>query len=279
MLNEVAKGPDAFAAGGQVSSRLAYGPWSSTVSYMAMNWRHPDQLLQASAFAVQAPTTGSSSTTTPVPTLPTPGEGPGCAAGSSVAKLPTFAPCGFAPNGMTNSTYLDSKGVPHFQSDFIYSDLILNNQVKTGIDRLPFNAILEYEDNLGARNAIDYKGNLATWLGKQSHAYLADVSMGQTKNKGDFQAGYAFLRQEQDAVLASFAESDQRAPTNILQHRFYGLYKIKPNVVGSFTWWHGRTLNTNLENAALVSGFKPNGQPGHQEPWLNRLQFDLIYTF
>jgi Putative porin len=279
MLNEVAKGPDSFAAGGQVSSNLAYGPWTSTVSYMALNWRRPDQLLQASAFAVQAPTTGSSSTTNPVPTLPTSGEGPGCATGSSVSGLPAYPPCAFSPNGMTNATYLDSKGVPHFQSGFVYSDLILNNQVKTGLDRLPFNAILEYEDNLGARDAIDYKGKVATWLGKQSHAYLADVSLGQTKNKGDFQAGYAFLRQEQDSVLASFAESDQRAPTNIIQHRFYGLYKIRPNVVGGLTWWHGRTLNTNLENAALVSGFKPNGQPGHQEPWLNRLQFDLIYTF
>jgi hypothetical protein len=279
MLNEVSKGPDAFAAGGQASTRLAYGPWTSTVSYLAMNWRRVDQLLQASAFAVQAPTTGSSSTTTPVPTIPTSGEGPGCAGGSSVANLPKFAPCGFAPNGMTNATYTDASGVPHFQSDFIYSDLILNNQVKTPWERLPFNALLEYEDNLGARDAIDYKGKVATWLGKQSHAYLADVSFGQTKNKNDFQAGYAFLRQEQDSVLASFAESDQRAPTNILQHRFYGLYKIRPNVVGSFTWWHGRTLNTNLENAALVSGFKPNGQSGHQEPWVNRLQFDLIYTF
>jgi hypothetical protein len=279
MLNEISKGPDAFAAGGEISGKLAYGPWSSTASYMVMNWRRPDQFLQASAFAVQAPTTGSTSTTNPVPTVPTPGEGPGCGGGSKVAALPTFAPCAFAPNGMTNSTYVDASGVPHFQSQFVYSDFILNNQVKTGFERLPLNALLEYEDNLGARNAIDYKGNVATWLGKQSHAYLADISLGQTKNKGDFQAGYAFLRQEQDAVLASFAESDQRAPTNIIQHRFYGLYKIRPNVVGSFTWWHGRTLNTNLENAALVSGFKPNGQAGHQEPWLNRLQFDLIYTF
>jgi hypothetical protein len=104
---------------------------------------------------------------------------------------------------------------------------------------------------------------------------LIDASLGQQKNPGDVQFGYAWLRQEQDAVLASFAESDQRAPTNILQHRIYALWKIRQNTVAGFTWWHGRTLNSNLLNATLPAGIKP----GQVEPWLNRLQFDLIYTF
>ena len=94
------------------------------------------------------------------------------------------------------------------------------------------------------------------------------------------QFGYAWEKVEQDAVIASFAESDQRAPTNILQHRIYALWKLRANTVGSFTWWHGRALNTNLLNAGngptgLASGVKP----GQTEPGLNRLQFDLIYTF
>ncbi|PYX56886.1 MAG: hypothetical protein DMG73_14405 [Acidobacteria bacterium] len=177
---------------------------------------------------------------------------------------------------MTNGTFTDAKGVPHFLSQFLYADFILNNQIKTGSSRLPLNVLLEYEDNLAAKeHPIDFTGNLATNLGKQSHVYLADISVGQVKNKNDFQIGYAYLRQEQDSALASFAESDQRAPTNILQHRFYALYKLRQNTVANFTWWHGRTLNTNLENAVLVQGLKA----GQVEPWLNRLQFDLNYSF
>ncbi len=55
---------------------------------------------------------------------------------------------------------------------------------------------------------LDNKGNPTT-LGSQSKAYLFDVSLGQSKNKNDVQFGYAFERQEQDSILASFAESDQ----------------------------------------------------------------------
>ena len=89
------------------------------------------------------------------------------------------------------------------------------------------------------------------------------------------QFGYAWLRQEQDSVIASFNESDGRAPTNILQHRIYALWKIRANTVAGFTWWKGRTLNSNLLNSALAAGVKA----GQVEPYLNRLQFDLIYSF
>jgi hypothetical protein len=155
---------------------------------------------------------------------------------------------------------------------------------------------LEYENNLNAADhPFDFSAKsgcstsgtppvttcttsapaVNTSLGKQSHVYLVDVSLGQQRNRNDVQFGYAWLRQEQDAVIASFAESDQRAPTNILQHRIYALWKLRQNTVASFTWWHGRTLNSNLLNATLPS----SSFVGKTEPWLNRLQFDLIYTF
>ncbi len=127
-----------------------------------------------------------------------------------------------------------------------------------------------------------------TGLGKQSKAYMFDLSLGQQKKKNDVQFGYAYEREEQDAAIASFGESDQRAPTNTLQHRIYGLWRVAPNTTASFTWWHGRTLNPYLQNATLASGMKVSPTAGTvglvpgsgaEEPWLNRIQFDLIYTF
>jgi len=86
------------------------------------------------------------------------------------------------------------------------------------------------------------------------------------------------------AVLASIAESDQRAPTNIIQNRIYALWKVRANTTANFTLWRGRVLNTFLENNAAL--FNTWGgatstikTPGQQEPWLNRFQFDLIYTY
>lgn len=310
------KGHDSFAVGGQVSARLSFGPWAATPSFLLENWRYQDALLNSSAFAVAATNAGLNGNPTTTPPggntgpIPVPGEGPGCsnpavtAAGNGLPTVPTNVPsangCVFSPNGMTNATWVDlskpNAPVWHFLSNFLYADFVLNNQIKTPSARLPINIILEYENNL---NAADHpfdtsarsgctqdpvtlvvtcttsKPAVNTSLGKQSHVYLVDASVGQQKNRGDVQFGYAWLRQEQDAVIASFAESDQRAPTNILQHRIYALWKIRQNTVAGFTWWHGRTLNSNLLNAPVATGVKP----GQVEPWLDRMQFDLIYRF
>jgi len=265
LLNEVAAGTDSYALGGQVSGKLQLGRLTTTPSFMAIKWNNPDSILQASAFAVQATSTTGG--------LQVPGEGPGCGKGSG---LPTVPPCAFAANGMTNATYNDPSGKPHLFSQFLYADLILNNKITTGWDRLPINLLLEYENNLDAKDhPLDSKGNVLSGLGKQSHTYLADISLGQTKNKNDIQVGYAWLREEQDAALASFAESDQRAPTNILQNRWYALWKVRANTVASYTFWYGRSLNSSLQHAALAPGITV----GQQEPYLKRMQFDLIYSF
>jgi len=264
---------DSFATGGQVSGKLDFGFMTSTPSFTILNWRNVDAILNASAFAVQATTTGNLPTSpTPVTGLPTPGEGPGCAGG---LNLPTVAPCAIAANGMTNATTVDAKGAAHFLSGFLYADLILNNQIKTGLSRLPLNVLLEYENNLdAAAHPLDAKGNPTT-LGSQAHAYLFDVSLGQSKNKNDVIFGYAFERQEQDSILSSFAESDQRAPTNILQHRIYAQCRLRQNVSANYSYWIGRTLNSNLEHSVLA----PGTIAGTQEPYLRRMQFDLIYSF
>ena len=271
-------GQDSYALGGQVSAKLQVGPWTATPSFLTLKWNRPDAILQQTAFAVAATTTGAAATTTTpaVGPFPVPGEGQGCAKG---LNLPAFAPCVFSPNGMTNATYVDAKGVPHFYSGFNYADFILNNQIKTGAARWPINLILEFEDNLDAENhPLDTKGKVIKSLGSQNKEYGADFSVGQTRNRNDVQIGYNWLREEQDAAIASFAESDQRTPTNLLQNRFYALWKVRANTLASFTWWHGRVLNSNLENNAALIG-KTVTKAGQQEPYLNRLQFDLIYAF
>jgi Putative porin len=267
LFNESSTGTDSYALGGQVSGKLQFGRLITTPSFMAIKWNNPDSILQASAFAVQATTTTGG--------LQVPGEGPGCGKGSG---LPAVPPCAFSANGMTNATYTDPGGKPHFYSQFLYADFILNNQIRTGSERLPINLLLEFENNLDAKDhplAATGNGVVLTGLGKQSHTYLADISLGQTRNKNDIQVGYAWLREEQDAAISSFAESDQRAPTNILQHRWYALWKIRANTVASYTFWYGRTLNSNLQHAILATGTTA----GQQEPYLKRMQFDLIYSF
>jgi hypothetical protein len=279
---------DSYAVGGQIAGRFGFGPWTVSPSFLSLKWNRPDAILDASAFTTGATTTGyqpatpkGGTTPAPITGIPIPGEGPGCAKGTS---FPSYAPCVFAPNGMTNATYVDSKGVVHFYSGYNYADFIIPNQIQTGLSRLPVNILLEFLDNLDAEShPLGTNGKVLSNLGSQNKEYGFDASVGQTKNKNDIQIGYSWLREEQDAAIASFVESDQRAPTNILQNRFYALWKLRSNTLASFTWWRGRVLNTYLENNAALfnnySALPTITKAGEQEPYLDRLQFDLIYTF
>ncbi len=278
---------DSYATGGQVSLRLQAGPWTATPSILSLKWNRPDAILQESAFATGATSTGflPAGSTVPVSGIPINGEGQGCAKGGPKGtSFPAFAPCVFSPNGMTNATFVDSKGIPHFYSGYNYVDFILSNQIQDGLARLPINLLIELLDNPDAEShPLSSSGAVLKNLGSQNKEYGFDFSLGQTRNKNDVQFGYSWYREEQDAAIASFVESDQRAPTNILQNRIYGLWKVRSNALAGFTWWRGRTLNSFLENnAALFNNYSSIAtitKAGQQEPYLNRLQFDLIYTF
>jgi hypothetical protein len=50
---------------------------------------------------------------------------------------------------------------------------------------------------------------------------------------------------------------------------------LRQNVSANYSYWIGRTLNSNLEHSVLATGTVP----GTQEPYLRRMQFDLIYSF
>ena len=266
LYNEVAKGDDSFALGGNVSANFQFGPLTTTPSFALIDWGFPDAILNASAFANQATTSGN-------PPIQVPGEGPGCATGSG---LPSVPPCAIASNGMTNATFVDAKGQRHFLSGFEYADFILNSQLKTGLSRFPLNLLLEYENNLkAASHPLDSKGNVITSIGSQNQAYLGEISVGQVKSRNDLQFGYGFWRSGQDSILATFSESEQRAATNIIEHHIFASWRVRSNVVAAYNAWIGRTLNSNLQHAVLAPGVTP----GETEPFLVRHQFDLIYSF
>src|SRR3989442_1128271 len=63
---------DSYALGGQISAKLQMGPWTATPSFLSLKWNRPDSILQASAFATQANTTGSDLPVIPPATSPSP---------------------------------------------------------------------------------------------------------------------------------------------------------------------------------------------------------------
>lgn len=270
-------GIDSYAVGGQVLAKVGLGKrWTMTPSYSLLNWHNANVILNAPAVnGGTFPVSGTSNIVcAPVTAL---GAAPAC----------SFAVTPFAPNGMTNAYAITARAsngnlTREFLSKFLYSDLILENTIDTGHARWPWRVLLEYENNLRA---------VAPGPGRspQSHMYLVETNLGQTKNKGDLLFGYAWVRQEQDSTIASFTESDQRIPTNVLQHRVYAQHKVHPKAVLAYTLWVGRVLDTSLFAATanpfgapdtLQTGFlAPGVFPGQHDKYLKRMQFDLIYTF
>ena len=56
LYNEVARGDDSFALGGNASAVFQFGPLTTTPSFTLIDWGFPDAILNASAFATQATT-------------------------------------------------------------------------------------------------------------------------------------------------------------------------------------------------------------------------------
>jgi len=173
-------------------------------------------------------------------------------------------------NALTNAT-INEKVVVNgktinvpvgYRSRFLYVDALLDTVIKTPFRKFPLHLITEYEQN--ARATTNHK-----------RAYWVESAFGDVKEKGDLQIGYSWGRIEQDAVLAAFNESEMRAGSNLLQNRMLVAYQAQHNVTAQFSGWFGRTLDSNLANAALAPGLKA----GVQEPYVKRFQMDLIYKF
>ena len=195
---------------------------------------------------------------TPADHEPINGEGPGCASYSERRRVSAYGlpPCAFAANGMTNSTFFGSNGTrAHFLSKFLYSDIVLNNQIKTGFARLPFNLMAEFEQNLNAAaSPFDTEGN-RTSLGRQDKAYGSDFSVGQAitgQIRNDVQVRLLLVAHRAGCCLAPGLKATSAPPRNILQNRIYGGWRELKNVLDNTQCGLDGTLNSGLENNSAL---------------------------
>jgi hypothetical protein len=242
-------GADSFAAGGQVGTTFEIGSRTTvSPSYTLLNWRNADSIAQAYVRGTLPPTS--------IDSILNP-------SATSAALDST--------NTNSNDTITTGSGtnrLDRFRSRFLYSDVILDTEIKTRSERFPLKLLFDYNQNLNAATS------LVTGT-KQDKGFWIETAIGRVTNPHDFQLGYTFTRIDQDAVLAAFTESEKRAGTNVLQHRIIFNYKLAKNTTFNLTQWIGRTLNTHLPNAQLAPG-RSSALP---DPYLNRSQIDLVLTF
>lgn len=163
---------------------------------------------------------------------------------------------------LSNRVRLNGSGnVIGFAERFAYLNLIAELNYRLA-RRWPVRLTLDFVNNIRA-------------AGNERSGYWAELAVGRTEEKGDWLFGYTFIRTEQDAVIGAYSFSDLRASTNILNHRLRAGYQIHKNVVFDYTLFIGRLFNPQ-ENLNLVPvPFRPLGE----DPFLHRMQFDVVYKF
>ena len=161
----------------------------------------------------------------------------------------------------TNQIVINN-GVASYASGFRFVNAIVDNGIRTRWPAWPVAAAFEYQHNLRAASDRDT-------------AWSVRFDAGRAQQRGDWDVSWHFFRVEQDANLAGFGESDWRAPTNVIQQRFGVDRMLNANVQLSFTLYRGRTLDRLLPGALF-----PTGLPaGLNDPWTNRMYFDVTYRY
>ena len=153
-------------------------------------------------------------------------------------------------------------GRAFYASGFRYANVIVDNAVRTRWESLPVTLTLEYQRNLRAVTASD-----------TAKSFRLDA--GRAQQRGDWLLGWHLFNVEQESIMSALGESDWRSPSNVRQHRFAVAYMAHDHVQALFTWYRGKTLDTNAPGALLVPGISA----GSREPWANRLYLDVMYRF
>lgn len=241
-LLEVSGGPDSSIVGGQIQTGWRVLPKVRATADVAFyDYLNPNAVAQNQ-------TNGNGSATQ----------------GASTGQGGNF---GFSAATLTNSSGLIN-GSRQFGSGFGIIDALLRVDLDTHIKHFPLSTLFNFAENTRAcqnRSAFLAAGVSINCNPRDREAYWAEAQFGQTIERGDVRFGYTFARIEREAVVAAFAASDIRQPTNVAQHRIEAAYQAYRNVTLNFTTFLGRQLIT--------------AQSATPERRLTRMQFDVNYKF
>ena len=227
-FNEAPIGKDGILYGGQAQTDWVFSPHvSANVNIGYFDWNRPDQVvIGLGALATQV--------------------NGGIGNGSGV----TGAQNGVL--GTTNRVIRNALGIATgFQAGFNLLNILGN--LTWQVKKYPVTFTVDYVHNLTGRVRDEKTGY---WVGGQ---------IGQTKERGDWLAGYFFTRIQQDAVLVPFNFSDILA-SNSRAHMPTFAYQIAGGVTLQWTGLFSQRVNKVIP----LSPFNR---------YLNRMQFDATYRF
>ncbi len=256
--------------GGQIQTQWQLAPWLTFGAYSGYyyyNNADPIALALQTALAKnpQTPLTGL---------LPL---SPGTTVENSI--LTTTATDVVTIGGTSYPTGVTKVTNAQFESQFGLLDSLATFDIRTPWQRWPIRLIGDYVQNTEACGNLNglrpVPANTASVHYSQSlnfacnshqrRAYWGEIQVGNAKKRGDWEFDYAHMFIEREAVMSAFDYSELYQGSDVTEHRAEIIYEVHRNVQLGYTALIGRPLNFGNTTPP------PN--------WLERMQFDLVYTF
>jgi hypothetical protein len=175
--------------------------------------------------------------------------------------------------GLTTASNNATNRDGHLASGFNLVDMLARLDLKHS-KRFPVAVLLDFVTNTQTHDVVTAGPGGADLLlpNHENHGFWGEVQVGKTKDRGDIQFGYTFLRIEKDAVLTPFNFSDITQQSDINGHRLQFSYAADPRVTFTVTG-----IVTERPNG-LLGPFAAT-PPGSLNRATTRLQFDTVLKF
>jgi hypothetical protein len=175
--------------------------------------------------------------------------------------------------GLTTASNNATNRDGHLASGFNLVDMLARLDLKHS-KRFPVAVLLDFVTNTQTHDVVTAGPGGADLLlpNHENHGFWGEVQVGKTKDRGDIQFGYTFLRIEKDAVLTPFNFSDITQQSDMRGHRLQFSYAADPRVTFTVTG-----IVTERPNG-LLGPFAAT-PPGSLNRATTRLQFDTVLKF
>jgi uncharacterized coiled-coil protein SlyX len=206
-------------------------------------------------------------------TIPANGAAPAQTITTQVSIPRDMLVAGNANLGLTNASNNATNRDGRLASGFNLVDLLARLELKHS-KRFPVAIMLDFVTNTQTHDVVVAGPAGADVLlpNHENNGFWGEIQVGKTKDRGDIQFGYTFMRIEKDAVLTPFNMSDVTQQSDMRAHRLQFSYAADPRVTFTVTGIFTERLNGLLGPFATTPA-------GSSNRATTRVQFDTVLKF
>jgi hypothetical protein len=175
--------------------------------------------------------------------------------------------------GLTTASNNATNRDGHLASGFNLVDMMARVELKNS-KRFPVTIVFDFVTNTQTHDVVAAgpPGTDVLLPNHENNGFWGEIQVGKTKDRGDMQFGYTFMRIEKDAVLTPFNFSDVTQQSDMRGHRLQFSYAADPRVTFTVTGIVTERLH------GLLGPFVATPL-GSSNRVTTRLQFDTVLRF